>query len=290
MEKFQANRPVAIIGLGIMGTKVAWACARAGLTTHIFDADTSQAAHSQKNALSWSDEPERSVVTSHLKICASLTEALAGVQLAFENVPEKLALKQKVHQQLQEHLPADAYLGSNTSSLLCSPLAEASGRADRFFCLNFNDPRYSKLVELMGCELTAEATLSFAKDWARAIGMVPVQTHKEQMGYSGNRLWRVIKQEVLRQIEGGYSTPEDIDRGWMLNWGVDMGPCGLMDDVGLHTILSVENSYYAASGDERDKPPQYLVDMVERGDTGTEAGKGFYDYPNPAFRQPDFLS
>lgn len=112
-----------------------------------------------------------------------------------------------MHQQLHEHLPDDAYIGSNTSSLLCSPLAEASGRADRFFCLNFNDPRHSKLVELMGCELTAAATLSFA-----------------------------------------------------------------------------------ASGDERDKPPQFLVDMVERGETGTQAGKGFHQYPNPRFSQADFLN
>ncbi len=286
---FDPARPIAIIGLGIMGTKVAWACARAGIPTRLYDADAAQIESALHTALSWSTGEEQLRLRDRLQPADHLAGALADVQLAFENVPEKLALKQSVHRDIGALLTETAWQGSNTSSLLCTPIAEASGRPDRFFCLNFNDPRTSRLVELMPGSKTSDACQTFAKAWARHIGMVPVTTRREQMGYSSNRLWREIKKEALRQIGNGYSTPEDIDRAWMLNWGTLQGPCGLMDDVGLHTILSVEQSYFEASGDESDRPPQFLVDMVERGELGTAAGKGFYTYPDPAYRAPDFL-
>jgi 3-hydroxybutyryl-CoA dehydrogenase len=219
----------------------------------------------------------------------SLDAALAGVQLAFENVPERLALKQTVHAELGAKAPREAYLGSNASSITCTPLATASGRADRFFNMNFTDPRTDRLTELMTCAATAPETRAFAKAWAGHIGMIPIEVRKEQLGYSFNRLWRVIKQETLRQIAEGYATPESIDRAWMLTFGTEIGPCGIMDEIGLHTVLAVERVYYAESGDPRDRPAAFLEEMVRDGKLGVASGQGFYAHPNPAYRMPRFL-
>ncbi|MCC6468443.1 MAG: 3-hydroxyacyl-CoA dehydrogenase family protein [Alphaproteobacteria bacterium] len=286
---FDPSRPVAIIGAGVMGTKVAWACARAGLATRLFDSEPGKAAESIERALGWSGGAERERVASHLTAAPSLDAALSRVQLVFENVPEKLALKQAVHGELGRRAPADAYQGSNASSITCTPLAAASGRPERFFNLNFTDPRRERLTELMASASTAAETKTFAMAWARHIGMIPIETHREQLGYSFNRLWRVIKQEALRQIAEGYATPESIDRAWMLCFGTKMGPCGLMDDIGLHTILSVERIYYEASGDPRDRPPEFLEAMVKAGKLGVASGQGFYTHPDPAYRKPGFL-
>ena len=287
--EFDLTRPVAIIGAGVMATKVAWACARVGLITQLFDIEEGKASGAKTLALTWSSDAEHHAVKNNLHVAESLEATLRGAQLGFENVPERLELKQKVHRQIGALLDDNAYLGSNASSLTCTPLAESSGRASRFFNLNFTDPRYMQLVELMTCADTASETILFAKAWARAIGMIPVWVRKEQLGYSFNRMWRVIKKEALRQIAQGYSTPQDIDRSWMLSFGVEQGPCGLMDEVGLHSILSIEKVYYQNSNDPADRAPDFLVEMVERGETGLPAGKGFYTYPNPEYRQPDFL-
>jgi 3-hydroxybutyryl-CoA dehydrogenase len=126
--------------------------------------------------------------------------------------------------------------------------------------------------------------------WARHIGMVPIETRKEQLGYSFNRLWRVIKQEALRQIAEGYATPESIDRAWMLNFGAEIGPCGIMDEIGLHTVLAIERVYHEASGEARDRPPAFLVEMVKAGKLGVVSGQGFYSYPDPTYRAPGFTT
>ena len=286
---FDPARPVAIVGAGVMGTKVAWACARAGLATRLYDAEPGKAADSAELAESWSAGAERARVAERLAVCGTLAEALAGAQLGFENVPERLALKHSVHAEMSALLAPDAYLGTNASALTCSPLALACGRPERFFNLNFSDPRVSRLVELMTWQETAPQTIGFATAWARAIGMIPVRTRKEQLGYSFNRLWRVIKKEVLRQVGEGYATPEDIDRAWMLTFGTAMGPCGIMDDIGLHSVLAVERIYAEDSGDPDDAPPPFLRDMVERGELGVPSGRGFYSHPEPAYRRPGFL-
>ena len=286
---FVADKPVAVIGAGVMGTKVAWACAKANIPTRIFDLDQEIASAAKQRALGWGSDEEKVAVTNNLTAVSSLDQALDGVQLAFENVPENLPLKTRVLADVSSKLHEDAYMGSNASSITCTPLAEASGRPSRFFNLNFSDPLASPMVELMCSEYAAPETIQFAKDWAQHIGSVALHVEKEQLGYSFNRLWRVIKKETLRQLDNNITTPENIDRAWMLSFGTDIGPCGIMDEVGLHTVLSIEEFYYQESGDESDRPPKLLVDMVDKGTLGAASGQGFYSHPDPAYRKPDFL-
>ncbi|MEM8987194.1 MAG: 3-hydroxyacyl-CoA dehydrogenase NAD-binding domain-containing protein [Pseudomonadota bacterium] len=289
MRAFDKSAPIANVGMGVMGAKVAWACARTGITTRVFDTDVAKAHAAKETALTWSTDKEKDFIAENLHICGTLESALEGVQLAFENVPERLELKTDVLAEIGRILAPGAYMGTNASALTCSPLAAASGRPDLFFNLNFADPRTSRLVELMTCEATLEETVIFAKNWARAIGMIPIWSRKEQLGYSFNRLWRVIKAEVLRQIDQGVTTPHDIDRAWMMAFGTTFGPCALMDKVGLHSVLAVEKIYIDASGDVEGQPPQTLLDYVERGDLGEVSGKGFYDYPSPAYERDNFM-
>ena len=289
LPAFDPGLPVGIVGAGVMGTKVAWACARVGLATRLFDAQEGKAQASLDLALSWSQGEEQETIRANLIATVSLAEAMEGAQLGFENVPERVTLKQSVHKDMAGLLPSTAYIGTNASALMCTPMAEACGEPQRFFALNFSDPRTSRLVELMTAEAAAQETIAFAMAWARAIRMVPVRTRKEQLGYSFNRLWRVIKKETLRQIAQGHATPQDIDRAWMLIFGTPMGPCGLMDEVGLHSVLAIEKVYHQESADPSDLPPDFLIKMVEAGELGAASGSGFYTHPDPEYRKPGFL-
>jgi len=286
---FNPNKPILIVGTGVMGSLVAWATARTGIPVHAFDAQPGKAMTALKQALTWSEGEERSLVERNFQVFESLDKAVKSVQMAFENVFEDVDVKRELLEKLGALLSRETYMGSNTSSLVCSKLAASSGRPDRFFNMNFTDPRTSRLVELMGCPETAVQSLVFARAWARHIGMVPITVNKEQMGYSFNRLWRVIKKEVLRQVAEGYAKPEDIDRAWMLSFDMSYGPCGLMDMVSLPTIAKVEQQYYLDSGDPTDCPPEFLEQMIEAGKHGVVSGEGFYRYPDPAYRKPGWL-
>ncbi len=287
--RFDPARRIAILGAGVMGTKVAWACARAGIPTALYDSEAGKPAVSRDLALTWSQGAERERLAANLLPCDDLDAALAGAQLAFENVPEDLALKQAVLAEVGRRLAPGAMMGSNASSLTCSPLAAASGRAARFFNMNFSDPRDGRLVEIMLAPQSDSRAADFARAWAKAIAMVPLLCRKEQMGYSFNRLWRAIKKEVLRQIEEGYATAEDIDRAWMLIFGTPVGPCGIMDQISLPSVAKVEHQYALASGDPADEAPAFLQRMIAAGLHGERTGRGFYRYPDPAWRRPGWL-
>jgi 3-hydroxybutyryl-CoA dehydrogenase len=287
---FDPTRPVAVIGAGVMGAKVAWAAARSGMPTRLYDVSAPALAAAAERILGWSEGAERARVAANLVAADHLDEALAGAQLAFENVPENLELKRTVLADLDARLDPVAFLGSNASALPCSPLAAATGRPERFFNMNWSDPRSSRLVEIMGNPRTDPATIEFALAWARHMGMVPITVRREQMGYSFNRIWRVIKKEVLRQIEAGVATPEDIDRAWMLIFGTPYGPCGLMDQVSLPSVRNVELAYYGETADPTDLPPPFLERMIAEGRTGVPGGEGFYRHPKPAYEDPDWLA
>jgi 3-hydroxybutyryl-CoA dehydrogenase len=287
-------RKVGKIGVGVMGSNVAWACVVNGLETYLFDQSQEQLKRALEKIKGWLFSGKLSgeqaeAAWNRLHPCASLQETLSGVDLAFESVYEDLEVKKRAHAEIGRLAPPHVLIGSNASSLLCTPLAEASGRPEKFFNMNFTDPHSEQLVELMWNPKTSEATRRAALGWARTLKMVPIVCRREIMGYSFNRVWRAIKKEVLYVADLGACDPEDIDRAWMLSYGTSIGPFGMMDQIGLDTIQKIERRYYEASRDERDKPPKILNDLVAAGHLGEKTGRGFYTYPNPAYKQPGWL-
>jgi 3-hydroxybutyryl-CoA dehydrogenase len=128
-----------------------------------------------------------------------------------------------------------------------------------------------------------------AKHFVRAIGLAPLIVRKESTGFLFNRVWRAIKKECLHLVDDGVASFEDVDRAWMVVMGTPAGPFALMDVVGLDVVRDIEMVYYRESGDELDAPPKLLLDKIARGELGVKTGKGFYSYPNPAYRAPGWL-
>lgn len=284
---------VAIIGAGVMGRQVAWACANHGFAVTLFDTDAAKALDAQRQIREWLEELRAPLavqaILARVTVASTLSAAVRDANLVFENVPELPELKRSVYAQLEPLMREDALLGSNASSIPWSPLAEQLHRPAQFFLANFSSPRSSRLVEYMGGAVTSPGTRRSALAWIRGIGMVPVPIDKEIMGYAANRIWRAIKKESLFLADRGYATPENIDRAFILGQGTKLGPFAIMDHVGLHSILRVEEAYYRASGDPSDRPPRILVDKVAAGQLGACTGHGFYTYPNPAYEAPGWL-
>lgn len=290
-------RTVAIIGAGTMGRRIAFDCVRIGVRTRLYDAAPGVAADAvqwvratmdqwRKEGRLTPDVAERAVAL--LQASRDLGECAQDADLAFESVPENVALKRRVFAELDRALPPNALLASNTSAIPASRLASATVRPGQVLNVNFGHLGHRK-VELMGHAGTAPETMAAAGAFLRELGLVPIVVRGESVGYATNRVWRAVKKEVLKLLDRELVSAEDIDRGWMLDWGTNVGPCGLMDHIGLDVVRDIELIYYDESGDESDLPPALLDRMLAAGKLGTKSGEGFYHYPNPSYEQPGFL-
>ncbi len=290
-------RTVAIVGAGTMGRRIAFDCVRCGFRTRLYDAAPG-VAHDAVQWVrltmdKWREEgrlaaeiAERALAL--IQAAEDLDQCARDVDLAIESVPENGVLKRRVFAELDRALPPNALIVSNTSAIPASRLATATGRPERVLDVNFGHLGHRK-VEVMGHAGTAPETIAAVSAFLRELGLVPIVLRGESVGYAGNRVWRAVKKEVLKLLDREIVSAEDMDRGWMLDWETKVGPCGLMDHIGLDVVRDIELIYYDESGDESDRPPALLDRMIGAGKLGTKSGEGFYRYPNPSYEQPGFL-
>ncbi len=288
-------RLVAIVGAGTMGRRIAYGCVSLGVGVKLHDISDEALDEAQSAVWKYLEGGVRGYglsseeALSLVEICPDLEQCVRDVDWVIEAVPENLELKRVVLADIGAAAPSRAFVASNTSSLPGSWLAESTGRPGRFINMNFGTHEDLK-VEVMGHPGTTAATTRAAKRFLRQLGLVPIVARREIQGYPTNRIWRAVKKEALHLIAEGYLIAEEIDRAWMLDWGTPFGPCGLMDMVGLDVVRDIENVYYRASGDPSDKPPEFLEQMVERGELGVKSGRGFYEYPSPAYAREGWLT
>jgi len=291
---------LALIGAGTMGRQIALQCARHGFPVALHDVAEGVLADAEawqreivagwveSGALSDADEDR---IFGNMRYESNLGSALRDVDLAIEAAPERLAVKREVFAQVDRLLPAAATIATNSSSIRVSALEDATERPELVANLHFYLPVWdSPMVEVGGGSCTRPDVLEALTAFARAIHILPLRVNKESTGFVFNRVWRAVKKEVMRVADSGIASIEDIDRAWMIKFGREKPPpFAQMDRIGLDVIRDIELRYAAESGDPEDFPKPILTERVERGDLGTKTGRGFYDYPDPAWARPDFL-
>ena len=291
-------RTVAIIGAGVQGVQIAFRSAVYGKEVAVFDISPDMLKSADARVKGWLEEyvgagrlngVESEKAYGRIRYFTSMEQALEGVDLAIEVVPEKLELKKEVWAQIDRIAAPEMLLTTNSSSLKSSSIYTDVARKDRTFNLNFMTPVKDDLVEVMWNDKTSEETKALAMSFLNDLKLVPIVTKKEIKGFSHNRVWRAIKKETLKLWSQGYCDYEDLDRAFMLEFSTTFGPFGLMDIVGLDVIRDIENSYFNESGDLTDQPPQELIEFIEAGKLGVKSGEGFYKYPNPAYHSRDWL-
>jgi 3-hydroxybutyryl-CoA dehydrogenase len=280
---------VGIVGAGTMGSRIACQCVLCGKEVYLFDAAPQALERGVEKNQKWINErvdaAQAKKALSRLHPCESLADCVANVDLILENVPENLEIKRQVFAEIDRLAPPHVLIGTNSSSIPPSRIADATNRPDKFFNANFSPPA----VEVMGHAGTSEETLVTVEAFLVSIEMVPLRIKREIMGYAFNRTWRTVKREILHLVADGYADFENLDRAWMLNFGSPCGPFGLMDEIGLDVVRDIEMQYYLDSGDDRDKPPVFLDKMIAHGRLGVKSGQGFYTYPDPEYSRPGWL-
>ncbi len=291
---------IGVVGCGYMGRQIGLQCAVHGRPVWMHDTSQAALADGKSAQAQLLDEQirgnavstdQRQTVLERIRYTASLAEAATEADLVIEVIKEELEAKRKVFQALDEICPPHTILTTNSSSIRIAQIETATSRPDKVANTHFVQPVWShNYVELMRGTSTSDDTYGTVEAFMRSINIIPVQVRRQSTGFIYNRIWRAVKKEALKVVDSGIASHEDVDRTWMIQMEMSMGPCGMMDIVGLDVVRDIEMVYYQQSGDEADAPPKLLLDMVERGELGVKTGKGFYTYPNPRWQSPGFLT
>jgi 3-hydroxybutyryl-CoA dehydrogenase len=274
------HRPVAVVGAGTLGRRIALMFATRGGESRLFDPDPAQ----RDDALAYVT-PRVEKVVSRLEgatagavtVHAELADAVAGAWLVVEAVPERLELKRGVLAEVDGVAADDAIVATNSSSYPSSRFADAVSRPERLLNMHFYMPPRNNAVELMSSGATAPTIIPLLTERLPAYGLVPFEVRAESQGFIYNRIWAAIKREALAVVAEGVSTPEDVDRIFTLTLGAPFGPFRMMDAVGLDVVLDIEEHYADAREGIPTGPRDLLRQLIGEGRLGAKTGRGFYD-------------
>jgi 3-hydroxybutyryl-CoA dehydrogenase len=279
-------RELGVVGAGFMGSGIAEAAARAGVTVKLYEPDdgplqlsrsrieSSVARVVERGRLS---EEDAAALVDRIAWSTDL-ESLSGADLVVEAIVEDEQIKADTFSQLDAVAKPEAILASNTSSIPIAGLAAATGRRDRVLGLHFFSPvPVMKLVEVVVGLDTADATVARAEAFAEQIGKTAIRT-KDRSGFIVNFLLVPYLMAAVRMYEDGFASREDIDEGMKLGCGHPMGPLTLCDFIGLDVLYSVCDSLYEEFKRDEYAPPPLMKRMVVSGHLGRKTGRGFYEY------------
>jgi L-gulonate 3-dehydrogenase len=226
---------VAIIGAGLIGRSWAIVFAGGAFDVALYDVapDIAEKAHGLV-AQGLSDLAEQGLLddpkaaTARVRLAANLADALDGVDLVQESLPESIETKRAIFSELDRLAAPDAILASSTSTIVASLFTQSlKGRHRCLVAHPVNPPHLIPLVELVGAPWTAPEAVTKAKAIYQAVGQVPIIVKREIEGFILNRLQAVLLSEAFRLVEDGYVTPQDLDKtlkdGLGLRWSF-MGP------------------------------------------------------------------
>jgi 3-hydroxybutyryl-CoA dehydrogenase len=283
-----SNRPVAVVGAGTLGRRIALMFAAHGAAVKIYDLAEAQ-RHAAVDFVSQNvpalADRLTGVAPGQVSAEADLAEAVNNAWLVVEAIPERLELKVQMFGQLDELAPADAILASNSSSYASRMFLDKVHHPERVLNIHFYMPPKQNAVDIMSCGKTDRSVLDFVLDTLPHFGLYPFEARRESTGFIFNRVWAAVKRESLEVVAEGVSTPQDVDQMFQLNTG-GAGPFRMMDQVGLDVVLDIEEHYCAEHPEYPEGPRRLLRSYLQQGRLGVKSGAGFYDdYPRPT-RQP----
>jgi len=294
-------RKVLVVGAGTMGQQIALVCAWHGYQVALYDlrpeildesvARTRALSQTVVDAgLLTADQAQQ--LLARITPTSDAAEAARDADLLSESVPEDPKLKGEVLGHFDKLCPPHTIFTTNSSTLVPSQYAEATGRPAQFCALHFHPPVWAaNVVDIMPHPGTDPAVVALVRDFARTIDQVPILLEKESPGYVFNAMLDAVLGSAIDLVARNVATVEDVDRSWMGITGMPVGPFGIMDLVGLDLIYSI---VLRKAGMFRFLPSarrtlSLFRSYVEQGKLGLKTGEGFYSYPDPAFEQPGFV-
>ena len=271
---------VLVVGAGQMGGGIAQVMAASGRRVSLYDAApgaVERGLESMRKSLTKLAEkggPDPDEVLARVEPVGELVSA----DLMVEAVVEDAAVKEDVFRRVDEALPPEAVLASNTSSIPISSLAAATSRPDRVIGMHFFNPvPLLELVEVVRGRETSDETAEAVTELARELGKTPAVAN-DFPGFVSNRILMPYINEAAWALHEGVAEAEAIDTIAKLGFKHPMGPLALADLIGLDTCVAILEVLRDGLGEQRYEPCPLLRDLVAAGKVGRKSGVGFFIY------------
>lgn len=292
---------VTVAGSGVLGYQIAFQSAFHGFNVTVYDINDEviEKAKAKFTAMSeaftrdlGATKEQLDATFSRLSYSSDLKDAVKNADLLIEAVPENPQIKIDFYQKLAKVAPAKTVFATNSSTMLPSQFADATGRPEQFVALHFaNEIWKHNTGEVMRHPGTTQEVFDSVLAFAKEIGMVALPINKEQPGYIVNSLLVPLLNSALTLWVNEVSDIETIDKTWMVATGAPVGPFGILDVVGITTAYNINKM----EADKTQSPVKIKItellktEFLDKGKLGTSTGEGFYTYPNPNYSKTDFL-
>lgn len=279
-------RSVGVVGLGAMGAGIAQLCVEAGfdtvgreMTADLGERARGRIAHflTRKVEKGLLEAGARDAAVGRLSLTTDLA-ALDGCDLVIEAIVEELAPKQELFAELEGIVGGDAVLATNTSALSVTEIASATSSPERVVGMHFFNPApLMPLVEIVRAERSSDAAFDAAYAFGEKLGKHPIRCH-DTPGFVVNRVLIPLLNDCVCVLDEARVTAEDLDAGMKHGAGWPMGPCELLDLVGIDVHVHASEALWEKLREPRMAPPARLVAMANAGLLGRKSGRGFYTY------------
>jgi 3-hydroxybutyryl-CoA dehydrogenase len=275
-----------VVGAGTMGNGIAQVAARNGFDVVLCDVKEEflqrgmAAIHKSlqrdvdKGRLT---VEEKGLIVSRIRTETKL-DALKDAFIVVEAVTEDVGIKGNLIRQLDEILPSNTILASNTSSISITKLGGLTTRPDKVIGMHFMNPvPVMTLVEVIRGMATSSETFEKVKALIDRLGKTALECN-DMPGFVSNRILMPMINEAIFALYEGVATRESIDGIMKLGMNHPMGPLTLADFIGLDVCLAIMNVMYDGFADSKYRPCPLLKRYVDAGWLGRKTGRGFYEY------------
>jgi 3-hydroxybutyryl-CoA dehydrogenase len=277
---------VGVVGLGTMGAGIAQLSIEAGaetvgreVTDELGERARDRIAHFlrrkvEKGRLA---EEEREAALGRLSLTTDLAD-LASCDLVVEAIVEELGPKLELFAELDRLCRAEAVLATNTSALSVTEIAAATSRPERVVGMHFFNPApLMPLVEIVRAERSSDDAVEAARAFGERLGKHPIRCH-DTPGFVVNRVLIPLLNDCVRVLDEARVSVADLDAGMKHGAGWPMGPCELLDLVGIDVHVHASDALWEKLREPRMAAPPRLVAMANAGLLGRKTGRGFYEY------------
>ena len=277
---------VGVVGLGTMGAGIAQVCLQAGFEVVGREVEPEHGERARERIdhyLARGVEKERltqdekDAALRRLMLTTELAD-LADCQLVIEAAFEDLAVKRELFGELDRIAPQPAILATNISALSVTQIADATQTPERVVGMHFFNPApVLPLVEVVRTARTSDEAFETAFAFAQQLGKEPVACN-DTPGFIVNRILIPLLNDCVRVLDEARVSPEDVDRAMRFGVNWPIGPCALIDLIGIDVHVHASEALHGALGEERMAPPERLLEMQREGNLGRKTGQGFFTY------------
>ena len=279
-------RKVGVVGLGTMGAGIAQLCVQAGLetvgrevTAELAERGRATIEHYLRRGVEKGrlTPEELDAALARLSLTTATAE-LGGCELVIEAIVEDLEAKRALFAELDGIVAPEAILASNTSALSITEIAAGTAHPERVVGMHFVNPApVLPLVEVVRTERTDDAVFDAAFSFAERLGKQPIRCN-DTPGFVVNRILIPLLNDCVRVIDEARVSPEAVDRAMRYGANWPIGPCALIDLIGVDVHVHASEALWEALREPRMAPPPRLVSMANAGLLGRKAGRGFFSY------------